>query len=81
MVEVLVTDEFEAWWDGLSVEEQESVAHDVSILRELGVRVGFPKSSGVAASKYDHMRERVSNIEAGRSASCMHSTPIAPRFC
>lgn len=57
MVELLFTDEFEVWWNGLSEEEQESVTHDVSILRELGVRVGFPKSSGVAASKYDHMRE------------------------
>ena len=33
MVEVLYTDEFEAWWDGLTGAEQESVAHDVNILR------------------------------------------------
>lgn len=57
MVEVLFTGEFESWWDGLTGEEQESVAYDVNILREQGVTLGFPRSSGVASSKHSHMRE------------------------
>jgi hypothetical protein len=46
MVEVLFTDEFEAWWDSLEVEEQESVAHVVNILREKGATLQFPYCSG-----------------------------------
>ncbi|HXB73936.1 MAG TPA: hypothetical protein VNY05_37195 [Candidatus Acidoferrales bacterium] len=45
VVEVIFTDEFEAWWDGLTGEEQESVAHDVNILRERGVDLRFPRCS------------------------------------
>jgi hypothetical protein len=55
--EVLVTDEFRQWWEGLSVAEQESVAHDVNVLKEKGVDLRFPRCSGVAGSKYRHMRE------------------------
>ena len=57
MVEVLFTDEFETWRDGLTGEEQESVAHDVNILREEGVTLRFPRCSGVSSSKHPHMRE------------------------
>ena len=57
MIEVLYTDEFEAWWDGLTGEEQESVAHDVNILRVEGVSIRFPHCSGISASKLEHMRE------------------------
>ena len=46
MIEVLYTDEFEAWWDGLTGEEQESVAHDVNILRVEGVSLRFPALLG-----------------------------------
>jgi hypothetical protein len=55
--EVLFTDEFETWWDTLTVEEQESVGHDVSILRARGVNLRFPRCSGVSSSKHAHMRE------------------------
>jgi hypothetical protein len=57
MVDVLYTDEFESWWDSLKAEEQESVAHDVNILREQGLALGFPRSSGVSSSRHRHMRE------------------------
>jgi len=55
--EVLFTDEFGAWWDSLTVEEQESVGHDVKILRAYGVDLKYPRCSGVASSRYPHMRE------------------------
>jgi hypothetical protein len=54
---VLFTDEFAQWWDGLSEAEQESVAHDVNVLREYGVSLKFPLCSGVSKSKHKHMRE------------------------
>lgn len=55
--EVLFTDEFEIWWNSLTLEEQESVAHDVNILRQQGTALRFPRSSGIAQSKHSHMRE------------------------
>jgi hypothetical protein len=82
MVDVLFTDEFEGWWDGLSAEEQESISHDVNILREQGVALRFPRSSGVSSSRHRSMRElRISTPGGGRTACCTHSTPVAQPFC
>jgi hypothetical protein len=57
VVEVLFTDEFEVWWNSLTIEEQESVAHVVNLLREKGATLQFPHSSGISSSKHSHMRE------------------------
>jgi hypothetical protein len=54
---VLFTDEFECWWNGLSMEEQESVTYSVDLLARLGVQLKFPHSSGISGSRYAHMRE------------------------
>jgi len=37
MWEIAFTDEFGAWWDSLSEDEQESVAASVEVLRRLGL--------------------------------------------
>jgi hypothetical protein len=42
MVDVLYTDEFEAWWDGLSVEEQLAIDRIVGLLREAGPILPYP---------------------------------------
>lgn len=55
--EVEYTDEFGDWWEGLSADEQESVAASVSLLEQLGPQLGFPHSSGINGSKHSHMRE------------------------
>ena len=54
---VLFTDEFEQWWNGLSIEEQESVTHSVDLLARFGIDLKFPHSSGISNSRYPHMRE------------------------
>jgi len=51
------TDEFGAWWDGLSVAEQESVAASVGLLERLGPDLPFPYSSGIVGSRHGRMRE------------------------
>ncbi|HSB60885.1 MAG TPA: type II toxin-antitoxin system RelE/ParE family toxin [Vicinamibacteria bacterium] len=51
MVEVVYTDEFEAWWDGLSEGEQEDVGAVVDALAERGVRLRFPLTSAIKGSK------------------------------
>ena len=55
--EVEYTDEFEAWWIGLDVEEQVSVAALVEVLAELGPSLSFPYSSDVRSSRHGNMRE------------------------
>ena len=54
---VLFTDEFEQWWNSLSIEEQESVTHSVDLLARFGIHLRFPHCSGISNSRYQHMRE------------------------
>jgi hypothetical protein len=55
--EVEYTDEFEQWWESLTVEEQASIAASVELLENFGTNLKFPHSSGINGSQYDHMRE------------------------
>jgi hypothetical protein len=51
------TDEFGLWWEGLSEDEQVSLAASVHLLEERGPKLGFPHSSGINGSRHGHMRE------------------------
>jgi hypothetical protein len=55
--EIEFTDEFGAWWETLSDQEQRSVATSVGLLREFGIALGYPHSSGIQQSKHSAMRE------------------------
>ncbi len=55
--EVEFTDEFEAWWDALTGEEQESIAASVGLLETVGPNLKHPHSAGINGSKHGHMRE------------------------
>ncbi len=55
--DVEFTDEFESWWNGLDVEEQDAVARVIRLLEECGPTLPFPYSSGIEGSKYGRMRE------------------------
>jgi hypothetical protein len=55
--EVVFTDEFGAWWDGLSLEVQDSVDRVVGLLEKAGPVLPFPYSTGIASSAFPHMRE------------------------
>ena len=52
MVEVVYTDEFAEWWDGLTAEDQEDVAVVVGLLEARGVALGYPYSSAIKGSKF-----------------------------
>jgi hypothetical protein len=56
-VEIEFTDEFEGWWNSLAESEQTRVRASVELLRQYGVGLPFPHSSGVAGSRHSHMRE------------------------
>ncbi len=52
MVEVVVTDEFKAWYEDLSEGHQESVFHVVGLLEGRGTTLGFPYSSDLRGTKH-----------------------------
>jgi hypothetical protein len=55
--EVEVTDEWLAWFDGLTAAEQEELAASIGLLETKGPQLPFPYSSGVTSSRHSHMRE------------------------
>jgi hypothetical protein len=50
--EVLATDEFRAWYEGLSETEQERVAFSVGLLEERGVTLPYPHSSAIKGASF-----------------------------
>jgi hypothetical protein len=60
--EVEFTDEFGAWWDGLTESEQDSIDRTVYLLRQLGPLLPDLYSKPIITSRFSHMRElRVQN--------------------
>jgi hypothetical protein len=55
--DVEYTDEFGAWWQGLTEDEQISLDASVRLLEALGPTLKYPHSSGIHGSKHGHMRE------------------------
>jgi hypothetical protein len=51
------TGAFEAWWDGLTEDEQAKVGAVVELLEEQGPSLPFPYSSQIKGSRHAHMRE------------------------
>jgi hypothetical protein len=51
------TDEFGAWWNGLTEAQREDFSAIVEILTEQGPRLPYPYSSGIEGSRHSHMRE------------------------
>ena len=55
--EVEFTDEFEAWWQNLTVEEQISVDHAVHLLEEYGPNLKRPHADLIHGSRHANMKE------------------------
>ena len=55
--EVEFTDEFNLWWESLTLDQQKDVAHSVGLLATLGPRLGYPHSTKVVTSRHAPMRE------------------------
>jgi hypothetical protein len=55
--EVEFTNEFEQWWDGLTEDEQDSVAARVELLERHGPNLGRPQADAVHSSRHSNMKE------------------------
>lgn len=51
------TDEFETWWNGLTEDEQESVAFGVGLLEAKGPHLPRPHADRVNGSEFPNMKE------------------------
>jgi len=51
------TDEFVAWFDGLSSHEKASVAAKIDVLEEFGPALGRPSVDTVRGSRYRNLKE------------------------
>lgn len=59
MIEIVVTDGFKDWYEALSIEEQEPVFRVVTLLEELGTKLGFPYTSAIRGCPYPLRELRV----------------------
>lgn len=57
--EVEYTDEFERWWDALTIDEQEDVAAKVRLLQQVGPALRRPHSDVIAASRHSNVKELI----------------------
>ncbi|MCA1697751.1 MAG: type II toxin-antitoxin system RelE/ParE family toxin [Actinobacteria bacterium] len=63
MWDVEFTDEFEAWWDTLSVDDQQAIDAAMRVLEARGPSLGRPLVDTVAGSRHANMKElRVGTI-------------------
>jgi len=61
--DVEFSDEFEAWWDSLSIDEQQAVDAAVVVLERRGPGLGRPLVDTVEGSRHTNMKElRVGTI-------------------
>lgn len=76
--EIEYTDEFEAWWESLSEEEQSDIDASVGLLMDCGPSLGYPHSTQIVTSRHPHMRElRIQH--AGRPYRTLYA--FDPRRC
>ena len=71
--EVEVTDDFEAWWNGLAAEEQDSVDFVIELLVREGPMLPYPYSSDIAGAKKFECVSCGFSIRAGRIGCCLYS--------
>jgi hypothetical protein len=57
--EVEYTDTFEAWWKGLTEDEQEDVNAKVILLQKIGPMLRRPHSDVIASSRHPNMKELI----------------------
>lgn len=57
MVEVIFTDEFGAWWESLTPEQQAAIDDRVKLLEEHGPNLGRPAVDTITGSRLPNLKE------------------------
>lgn len=57
MFEIEYTDEFETWWNELSVIQQEDISHSIKVLEKFGPTLGRPYVDTIKGSQFKNMKE------------------------
>jgi hypothetical protein len=57
------TDEFEAWWNSLSVDEQVEMSAKVDLLQEHGPTLPRPHADVIVSSRHSNMKEQRGKVE------------------
>ena len=70
--EIEFTNEFSQWWESLTEDQQDDIAHSVGLLEELGPALGFPHSSKVGSARHAQMRE-LRTQSAGRPLRTLYA--------
>ncbi len=55
--EIEYTDDFEAWWNDLSEDEQEEIDAKVDLLEERGPTLSRPHADRIESSRHSNMKE------------------------
>jgi hypothetical protein len=55
--EIEYSDEFEQWWDGLDIAEQDSIDSSMIMLIERGPELGRPHADKLQGAKYSNLKE------------------------
>ena len=55
--EVEFTDEFEAWWETLSEEEQDAIDAAIELVEERGPALGRPLADTITQSRHANMKD------------------------
>jgi hypothetical protein len=55
--EIEFTDQFEEWWDELTVDQQVSLRKQVRLLANVGPSLGRPAVDRIQSSRYQNMKE------------------------
>jgi len=55
--ELLVTEEFERWWDALAEEHQDALTARIAMLRDHGPALGRPTVDTIAGSRLANLKE------------------------
>ncbi len=77
--QVEYTDQFEQWWDKLSMEEQAAIDVTVEVLQERGPGLGRPLVETVKGSRYGNMKEL--RPRGGFIRICLRSIHDGQPYC
>ncbi len=78
MWDIEYTDEFGVWWETLDIEQQESLAASVELLRQLGPQLPRPHADTLQNSRHKNMKE-LRTQHAGRPLRTLFA--FDPRRC